>query len=226
MKGKQADAPTTTTLLSREVRAYLVLASLVICGLTSSVITAHKVVDLGVNCPFATIIFSIFSYPIVDCICELWGKQVARQTLWLALGSQFLFTVLIQLSIVAPAAPFWQAQAEYYDVLAVGGTVIIASLAAFTISQVLDIVVYQRIKEFSRGKFLWLRSNISIYLGQTLDSFIFIMIVFHDSDKKFSILLGAVIVKIALSFFMTPVIYLIVMATNRYLGGNTLAFKE
>jgi uncharacterized integral membrane protein (TIGR00697 family) len=135
-------------------------------------------------------------------------------------------TLLIQLSIVTPPASFWHLQAEYQSVLAVSGNVVLASLAAFTVSQVLDIAVYQRIKELSRGKWLWLRSNISIYLGQMVDSFIFVMIVFHDSDKKFTILMGAVTVKIILSLGMTPVIYLIVMMANRYLGNNTLAFKD
>lgn len=215
-----------TTLQSRETRAYLLLAALVICGLVASVITAPKVVDFGVHCPFSTIIFSICSYPIVDCICELWGKRVARQTLWLALFCQFLFTMLVQLSILAPAAQFWKLQAEYEAVLSVGGNVIIASLIAFTLSQILDIAVYQRIKELSHGKMLWLRSNISIYLGQALDSFIFILIVFHDSDRKFHLFFGAVLVKIVLALLMTPVIYLIVMAVNRYLGNNTLAFRD
>jgi len=214
------------SLQTRETRAYLFLTSLVICGLACSVITASKVVDVGVSLPFSTIVFSIFTYPIVDCICELWGKRIARQTLWLGLFSQFLVMMIIQLSIIIPATDFWHLQTEYQAVLAASGTVVLASLAAFTISQILDIAVYQRIKEISHGRWLWLRSNISIYLGQTLDSFIFIMIVFHDSDKKFTILWGAVCVKMVLSLLMTPVIYLIVITTNRYLGNNTLAFRD
>ncbi len=210
----------------KEVRAYTLLTSLVICGLASSVITAPKIVHLGINFPFSNIVFSILTYPIVDCICELWGKKVARQTLWIGLASQLLITLLIQLSIVAPHAPFWLKQNEYQDILSSSGNVVTASLLAFTISQMLDIVVFQRIKEMSHGKWLWLRSNSSIILGQLIDSSIFVVIVFYDSDQKLSILLGSIIIKMFLAVMMTPIIYLIVITTHRYLGANTLAFKD
>jgi queuosine precursor transporter len=215
-----------TLLQHKEVRAYTLLTSLVICGLAGSLITAHKIVQVGVNFPFSNIVFSIFTYPIVDCICELWGKQAARQTMWLALSSQLLLTFIIQLSIFAPHASFWQQQSEYQTILSTGVSIVLASIIAFAVSQMLDIVIYQRIKELSKGKFLWLRSNISTYLGQIIDSSIFVMLVFHDSDQKYNILIGSVIVKIILSLLMTPFVYLIVMTVNRYLSFNTLAFKN
>ena len=93
-------------------------------------------------------------------------------------------------------------------------------------SQLLDIFVYQRIKSFTKGKALWLRSNISTYLGQSLDSLIFVMIVFQDADAKFTILFGSITVKIILSFLMTPIVYLIVIATNQYLNYQTIAFAH
>src|SRR5579872_98742 len=107
-------------LLSREIRAYMLLTSLVICGLAGSLITAPKIMHLGINFPFSNIIFSILTYPIVDCICELLGKQIARQTLWLSLISQILIMCIIQLSIFAPHASFWQLQAEYELILSSG----------------------------------------------------------------------------------------------------------
>ncbi len=214
------------TLQQKEVRAYVILTSLVICGLAGSIITGSKIVHLGINFPFSNIIFSIFTYPIVDCICELWGKQVARQTLWLGLASQFLIAMLIQFSIITPAAPYWHLQNEYKTILSVSSHIIIASLIAFSFSQILDIFVYQRIKEWSKGRWLWLRSNVSTYLGQIVDSCIFVLIVFQASNQKLSILVGSVTVKIILSFLMTPVVYTIVIFTNRYLESNTLAFKN
>lgn len=204
----------------------MILTSLVICGLASSLITGSKVVHFGVDFPFSNIVFSIFTYPIVDCICELWGKKVAQQTLWIALASQLLIAFLIQLSIMIPPPYFWRLQNEYRTILSVSGTIIIASLFAFSVSQILDIVVYQRIKKFTQGRMLWLRSNISTYLGQIIDSVIFVTIVFYHSDKKFDILFGSILVKVFLSFLMTPIVYLIVIVTNRYLQSNTLAFKE
>lgn len=212
-------------MMTKEFRVYLFLTALVICGLLGSLITAPKLIHFGVDFPFSVLIFSVFTYPIVDCICELWGKRVARQTLWLGLFCQILLTCLIQLSIFAPHASYWQLQAEYQMILATGFNVAIASLAAFSVSQVIDIVVYQKIKEFSNGKWLWLRSNLSVYLGQAIDSLIFVNIVFYASNQKLSILAGSIAVKIVLAILMTPIVYLIVNSVNRYLDFNTLAYK-
>ena len=224
---RDEDAQMNQTLLQqKELRVYTILTSLVICGLAASIIAGSKVVHMGINFPFSNIIFSIFTYPIVDCICELWGKQVARQTLYLALASQFLIAMLIQLSILAPPSPIWHLQNEYQTILSISGNIIIASIVAFSISQLLDIMVYQKIKEWSQGKWLWLRSNISTYLGQAIDSTIFVLIVFQSSSQKLSILTGSILVKIILSFLMTPVVYLIVIIANRYLESNTFAFKD
>ena len=213
-------------LQQRQVLAYTLLTSLVICGLASAIITGSKIVSFGVNFPFSNIVFSIFTYPIVDCICELWGKQVARQTLWIAIGSQVLIALLIQLSIVTPHSSIWSLQTEYATILSVSGSIIVASFIAFSLSQVLDIFIYQKIKTWSQGKWLWLRSNISTYIGQTVDSIIFVSIVFHASTHKLNIIAGSIVVKIILSLLMTPIVYLIVIGVNRYLDDQSYAFKS
>lgn len=217
---------TLKMLDNRQFKAYLVLVALIICGLAAATVTASKVVHLGINFPFSNIVFSIFTYPIVDCICELWGKKVARQTVWLALGSQLLVVLLLQFSIVIPHASFWNNQKEYATILSVSGKVVTASFLAFFLSQILDIIVYQKIKNICRGKLLWLRSNVSTFIGQIIDSSIFVSIVFYASPHKFNILLGSIGVKIIISILMTPFVYLIVMWINRYLQFDTQAFKS
>lgn len=146
--------------------------------------------------------------------------------MWLGLASQLLIAMLIQVSIITPAATFWSLQTEYQTVLSVSGRVIVASLVAFSISQVLDIVVYQKLKDWSQGRWLWLRSNSSTYLGQAIDSIVFVTIVFYGSDHNLSIIGGSVLVKVILSSMMTPVVYFIVLFTHWYLDFNTLAFKS
>ncbi|MDP1604919.1 MAG: queuosine precursor transporter [Legionella sp.] len=215
----------TIPLYKKDVRVYILLTSVVICGLAGSLITAPKIVHFGLNFPFSNIVFSILTYPIVDCICELWGKRAARQAIWIGLSSQVLITLIIQCSIMAPYPSFWGSQSEYQLILSTGINVVIASFIAFATSQLLDIVVYQKLKEISKGKKLWIRSNLSTYLGQTLDSILFVNIVFFNSHQKINLLLGSILVKIILSFLMTPIVYLIIYVAHKYLDSNTLAFK-
>lgn len=218
---------TPEMMSSKEQRAYLILIILVISGLCGALITAPKVVEVyGITFSAATFFFSAFTYPVVGCICELWGKKIARQTVWLGLICQLLVAVIIQFSIMMPGASFWHLQAEYNDVLAVSFKVVASSCLAFAISQIFDLMIYQRIKEISNGKWLWLRSNLATYVGQSIDSLIFVMIVFAQSNQKLSILFGSIFIKIILSLLMTPMIYVIVYMVDAYLGAKTLAFKN
>jgi len=216
---------TESLLDNRHFQVYAILLSLIICGLASATVTATKVVHLGLNFPFSNIVFSIFTYPIVDCICELWGKKTAQQTVWLALASQLLLVFLLQLAINAPYASFWTHQSEFTSILATSSKVVSASLLAFLLSQILDIFIYQKIKNKTQGKYLWIRSNLSTIIGQIIDSSIFVSIVFFASDHKAEILMGSICVKIIISVLMTPVVYLIILNANYYLNDETLAFK-
>jgi queuosine precursor transporter len=209
----------------QNTRAYLFLTGLVITGIIAALITAGKVIHFGVNFTFGDIVFSMLTYPIIDCICELWGKQAARRTLLLGLFSQVLLTAIIQLSIVTPPAEFWTLQPAYKATLAIGLNVLLASLLSFSVAQLIDISVFQNLKQLTRGRFLWLRSNTSLLIGQALDTFIFINIVFFDVPEKWSILLGSLVVKMIISIAMTPVVYAIVYLVNAYLGNKSQAFR-
>lgn len=211
-------------LVSRANRAYLLLTTLVICGMVGSMLTVQKIVHFGIDFPFGSIIVSSMTYPIIDCICELWGKPAARQTLAIALLTQLILILLFGLSIAAPGAAVWQHQTEFAMILSAGYRVVVASLAAFAVAQLFDIVIFQNIKRLTNGKWLWLRTNISVYLGQTIDTIIFVNIVFADLEHKWALMLNMILLKIVVSFLMTPIVYLIVYSVNRYLDYQTQAF--
>ncbi len=212
-------------LTSRANRAYLLLTSLVICGMVGSMLTVQKIVHIGVDFPFGSLIVSSMTYPIIDCICELWGKPAARQTLVFALLTQLILIFIFSLSIAAPGAAVWQHQAEFSSILSSGYRVVAASFAAFAVAQLFDIVVFQNIKRITKGKWLWLRTNISVYLGQAVDTIIFVNIVFADLAHKWVLMGDMILLKIIMSFLMTPFVYLIVYVVNWYLDDQTLAFE-
>jgi len=214
----------TKLIENKATKAYSILIAFIICGFAVSTVTASKVVHIGINFPFSNIIFSVFSYPLIDCVCELWGKKIALQTIWLALCSQLLVVLLLQLSIIAPAAPFWHEQNAYMQILSSGLRVLLASVSAFFFSQMLDVFIYQKIKRLFRGKLLWLRSNVSTIIGQAIDSSIFITVVFYASTNKWDIFIGSIMVKFIISILMTPVVYLIVIGIDNYLESHTKAF--
>ena len=111
--------------------------------------------------------------------------------------------------------------------------IIIGSIIAFLIAQLLDVFVFQKIKKITSGKYIWLRATGSTVISQLIDSFIVLLIAFYflaPSGKEWSIIqvfnVGSdnYIFKFAVAVLITPAIYIAHYLIDKYLG-NKLAEK-
>lgn len=114
--------------------------------------------------------------------------------------------------------------------------IIIGSMVAFLIGQVLDVLVFHRIKKATGEKRIWLRATGSTLISQLVDSFVVLFIAFYigrrlqegqgDAWTLKQILVtgtGNYIYKFIVAIVLTPVIYLIHGVIERYLGHEKAA---
>lgn len=114
--------------------------------------------------------------------------------------------------------------------------IIIGSMVAFLIGQVLDVLVFHRIKKATGEKRIWLRATGSTLISQLVDSFVVLFIAFYigrrlqegqgDAWTLKQILVtgtGNYIYKFIVAIALTPVIYLIHGVIERYLGHDKAA---
>lgn len=188
--------------------SYIVLTMLVITGLCAAAITAGKVVTVaGIHFPCSNIIFALLTFPMTDVISEIWGKKYAAITVWMACVAQAIFIAMVQISIVLPYPDFWTQQTAYATTLSVGPKVILANLVAFMTSQLWDVYIYCYLKQLCRGRWLWLRNNVSTFSSQMINSTFFISIVFWDSGKIIELLMGSLLLKWLIALIDTPIVY-------------------
>ncbi|WP_249870040.1 queuosine precursor transporter [Oceanobacillus saliphilus] len=166
----------------------------------------------------AAVIIYIFTYPITDIIVEVYGKKEARRTVQAGLITQVMALIFIAITINLPAAPFFENQVEFETILGGSFQVIVASLISYTISQHLDVTVFNKLKVKHGEKKLWLRNNASTMLSQLVDTTLFITIAFFGTMPLAA--LGNLVVTQYLFKFMavivlTPVVYLIVGMIRR-----------
>lgn len=215
---------------------------------------------LGIT-PFAIPLFgNIFSFnltagvllwPVVfimtDIINEYYGEKGVRLlsylTVVLLAYAFFMYFVAIRL---VPAG-WWPGskseqgvpdmQAAYAQIFGQGIAIILGSLVAFLIGQVVDVVVFHRIKKWSGEKYIWLRSTGSTIVSQLIDSFVVLFIAFYlypkyisDANGKawafnvvMSICIGNYIYKFIMAVLLTPVIYLVHGVIEKYLGHKLAA---
>ena len=166
---------------------------------------------------------AIFVIPIIfsinDAIIEVFGVARAKSVYRSSLVTIVIFMLFSLLAIkLPPSARFKDSEAAYDLIFGQSVRIAFASLTAFAISDFIDIVIFQKIRERIGKKALWLRSNLSNFLSQFIDTFVFMFLAFYAFNKgmgdNFSFLFSLIVpywlLKCFMSIIETPFVYLAV----------------
>lgn len=99
--------------------------------------------------------------------------------------------------------------------------IIIGSLMAFLIAQILDAYVFYRLRKITGGNNIWLRATTSTLISQLIDSFVVLIIAFYpqwELRQIISIAIVNYIYKFVIAILMIPVLYFIYGLIEKYLG--------
>jgi uncharacterized integral membrane protein (TIGR00697 family) len=194
-----------------------VMVAFVVVLLLSNVIGAEKrsFVDLpGIGpWPFgAGILFFPISYVIDDVLTEVYGYARARRAIWAGFTA-LAFMALMEWTVVhLPVAPGWTGEAAYDRVFGSGWRIIVASMTAFFVGELLNSLVMAKMKIWSEGRNLWMRFWGSTVIGEGAESLIFYPLAFYGmADWPVAalgeVMLSQFILKVSWEVLLTPVTY-------------------
>jgi len=189
----------------------------------------------------------VLLWPVVfimtDIINEYYGQKGVKFLSYLtAVLISFAFLMFFWAIRLEPAS-WWPGskvnagvpdmQVAYRAVFGQGLWIIIGSLTAFLIGQILDVFVFHKIKQYTGEKKVWLRATGSTLFSQFIDSFVVLGIAFYIGPKidpsngdpwslkqLLSIGTGNYIYKFVVALAMTPVIYLGHNLIDKYVGHD------
>lgn len=177
-------------------------------------------------------------WPVVfittDLINEYFGKPgVKRISYFTALLIAYAFAVIFITMRLAPA-DFWintnnvdpdgnifNMDFAFNRIFGQGQRIIIGSLTAFLLGQLVDVFVFQQLRKVTGSKMLWLRATGSTLVSQFIDSFVVLFIAFSGvftNDQIIAIGITNYIYKFFVAIALTPLIYLGHSIIDRYLG--------
>jgi len=189
----------------------------------------------------------VLLWPVVfimtDIINEYYGSKGVKFLSYLAIGlityAFFIFNGAIHLS---PSEYFSigngidKPDNAFRGIFGQGLWIIIGSIVAFFVGQLLDVLVFHRIKKITGEKKIWLRATGSTLVSQLVDSFVVLFIAFYvgkriqsgqgDAWSLHQVLVtgtGNYIYKFVVAILLTPVIYLVHAWIEKYLGKATAA---
>jgi len=165
-----------------------------------------------------TFSLGILPWPIVfittDLINEYFGhKGVRKLTLITAVLICYAF-VLLFMGMHIPAVSFSPVQDKAFnEVFGQGMWIIIGSVIAFVVSQLLDVFIFGAFKKRTGDKHIWLRATGSTMLSQLIDTFIVLGIAFYlpgkiNSQEFWEMGSVGYSTKLVIAVLLTPFIYL------------------
>lgn len=182
----------------------------------------------------------VLLWPVVfimtDIINEYYGPKGVRFLSFLTVALISFAFIAFFTAIALPAPEWWLSsnkevpdlQKAYHAVLGQSNWIIIGSLIAFLIGQIVDVLVFHRIKKATGEKRIWLRATGSTLISQFIDSYIVLLVAFYwgaDWSIQKVLAIGTVnyMYKFLVAIALTPVLYLVHNVIEKYLGHSLAA---
>ncbi len=209
----------------RKQFVFILLGGFFICNAIIAELIGGKVVSVGEH---FSVSVGLIPWPVVflmtDLINEYFGKEGVKKLTFLTVGLIIYTFLVIYISMNISAAEFSPVPDEAFR--AVFGQslwIIVGSIIAFLVSQLIDVFVFWFFRNKTGGRMLWLRATGSTVVSQLIDSFIIIGIAFWLPGKfSFSeyieVSSSSYLYKLAIAIGITPLIYLLHGLVDWYLA--------
>ena len=169
---------------SKKQWLFVFLAGLFITNAVTAELISNKLIEIPLSFdlfgnqfgPFVTIV-GIIPWPVVflltDLLNEFYGYKAVRKLSWItAILIAYCFLVVgISMDIPAVEIPGSNLSddAAFNKVFGQAQIVIVGSICAFLVSQILDASLFSWIKSKTGERFIWLRSTGSTLISQLID---------------------------------------------------------
>jgi queuosine precursor transporter len=175
-------------------------------------------------------------FVMTDIVNEYYGPKAVRRISYIAVGLITYAFIMFYISIQVPPADFWlgtgveggipNMQNAFSGIFGQGMLIIVGSIVAFLVSQIVDVTVFHRIKKRTGEKHVWLRATGSTVVSQLVDSFIVLFIAFGAKWPWQQVLAVGVVnytYKFTVAVVLTPLIYFLESLIEKYLGKEVTA---
>ena len=184
-------------------------------------------------------------WPVVfittDIINEYFGIKGVKRISFLTAGLiAYVFGIMFIATELEPAA-FWldvnqedpqgnpfNINVAFNSIFRQGMGIIVGSLVAFLVGQLLDAWVFQKLRHITGSKKIWLRATGSTLVSQLVDSFMVLIIAFKifgnwSWPQVISVAALNYIYKFGTAVLLTPLLYFAHGIIDRYLGRDRAA---
>ena len=201
----------------------MALAGLFISSLLTCNLVANKFVSVDIGFTEFILSAGVLAYPltflITDLLSELYGRKLTNKVVVSGFGALLLVLIILKLGGAFNAIDSSPVNdAAYATVFANSWRVIVASMVAYLVAQLIDVRLFHFWKRLTKGKHLWLRNNASTILSQLVDTALVVGVLFigvEPINKILLFILHGWLFKMLCALADTPLLYLTVWAGRK-----------
>jgi hypothetical protein len=186
-------------------------------------VTAGKIISLGIFTVSATVLYFPITFIIADVLTEVYGYARARRVLWQVLLASVTAGVVYQLVVWLPAAPGFDAAPAYASVLGAVPRILLGGWIAIWVGTILNDYIMAKMKVWTNGKYLWMRTIGSTIVGEGANTALFYMIALYaiiPNNILIASILSGWFLKVVIEVVMTPVTYAVVNKLKKAEGED------
>ncbi len=193
------------------IAAVVVSASYVAAQMMADIASLRIVTMFGLSIDAGTFVYP-FTFTLRDLVHKVAGIKAARALIVTAAVVNLLMALLFWFVSVLPADLAVGPQVAFGEVLAPVWRIVIASIAAEVISEMIDTESYRLWVQRVTERYQWMRVLVSNSVSVPVDSLVFAWLAFGGmlpADVVWSIVLANVLIKGAVTLISLPAIYLV-----------------
>jgi hypothetical protein len=168
----------------------------------------------------------ILAFPILflvtDIIEEVHGKKKTQEVVFVGFIALVLVLIITVIAVILPFAERSMVKDEYTTIFGTTIRIFIASITAFLIAQLHDVWAFNFWKVKTKGKYLWLRNNLSTIVSTFIDTTLFMFIAFYAMTPKFTV---SYLFTLIIPYWLVKVIFALGDTPFCYLGVRWLRGK-
>lgn len=181
----------------------VVVANILVC----------KNVDLfGLSATLGNVLFGTV-FLATDILTEQYGVKAARKAVWMGISMEVITIILTQVALLFIPNSLDMVQDSMQNIFGLFPRVAIASCSMFIFSNQLDIFLFDKIRQKTGEKYLWLRNNVATIVSQCVENYLFYVIAFlgiYTMRDIFMMTVTCCIIEIVVAILDTPFLYLAV----------------
>lgn len=175
----------------------------------ANVVVCKTIGIFGLVSSLGNIMFAS-NFLATDIIVEKYGKELSKKAVLLGFISTIIFVVATQIALAFIPDESDVVHESMKNLFSINLRTSIASITMYLASNMLDIWLFDKIKQKIPGK-LWLRNNVATIISNCSENFFFAFLAFAgimDIPTIISIAITGSIIEILIAFCDTPFLYI------------------